>query len=165
MAIYDYSPTKVELQSLIQFFSGGRCNVTLGGERSIRLSYGDTVFAPLRRFNISIMPRFFRDVKALAAKLRAAAEKALAPHPRAGRAAWISRRRRMDFPPAPRGFLPSAPCEFTAGVHSPPAPRALPARRELGRLLLLRRRFCRSAARFRRSAARGSGRSPCPYRA
>ena len=41
MAIYDYSPTKVELQSHIQFFSGGRCNVTLGGERSILLSYGD----------------------------------------------------------------------------------------------------------------------------
>ena len=40
MAIYDYSPTKVELQSLIQFFSGGRCNVTLGGGRSILLSYG-----------------------------------------------------------------------------------------------------------------------------
>ena len=71
----------------------------------------------------------------------------------------------MDFPPAPHGFLPSAPCEFAAGVHSPPAPRALPARRELGRLLLLRRRFCRSAARFRRSAARGAGRSPCPGRA
>ena len=30
MVIYDYSPTKVELQSHIQFFSGGRCNVTLG---------------------------------------------------------------------------------------------------------------------------------------
>ena len=41
MAIYDYSPTKVELQSLIQFFSGGRCNVTLGGGRSILLSYRD----------------------------------------------------------------------------------------------------------------------------
>ena len=41
MAIYDYSPTKVELQSLIQFFSGGRCNVTLGGGRSILLSYGN----------------------------------------------------------------------------------------------------------------------------
>ena len=41
MVIYDYSPTKVELQSLIQFFSGGRCNVTLGGERSILLSYRD----------------------------------------------------------------------------------------------------------------------------
>ena len=41
MVIYDYSPTKVELQSHIQFFSGGRCNVTLGGGRSIRLSYGD----------------------------------------------------------------------------------------------------------------------------
>ena len=41
MVIYDYSPTKVELQSLIQFFSGGRCNVTLGGGRSIQLSYGD----------------------------------------------------------------------------------------------------------------------------
>ena len=40
MAIYDYSPTKVELQSHIQFFSGGRCNVTLGGGRSILLSYG-----------------------------------------------------------------------------------------------------------------------------
>ena len=39
MAIYDYSPTKVELQSHIQFFSGGRCNVTLGGGRSILLSY------------------------------------------------------------------------------------------------------------------------------
>ena len=39
MAIYDYSPTKVELQSHIQFFSGGRCNVTLGGGRSIQLSY------------------------------------------------------------------------------------------------------------------------------
>ncbi len=41
MVIYDYSPTKVELQSLIQFFSGGRCNVTLGGGRSILLSYRD----------------------------------------------------------------------------------------------------------------------------
>ena len=41
MAIYDYSPTKVELQSLIQFFSGGRCNVTLGGEPSILLRYMD----------------------------------------------------------------------------------------------------------------------------
>lgn len=41
MVIYDYSPTKVELQSHIQFFSGGRCNVTLGGERSILLSYRD----------------------------------------------------------------------------------------------------------------------------
>ena len=41
MAIYDYSPTKVELQSHIQFFSGGRCNVTLGGGRSILLSYRD----------------------------------------------------------------------------------------------------------------------------
>ena len=41
MVIYDYSPTKVELQSHIHFFSGGRCNVTLGGERSILLSYGE----------------------------------------------------------------------------------------------------------------------------
>ena len=41
MVIYDYSPTKVELQSHIQFFSGGRCNVTLGGGRSILLSYGN----------------------------------------------------------------------------------------------------------------------------
>ena len=40
MAIYDYSPTKVELQSLIQFFSGGRCNVTLGGGPSIQVRYG-----------------------------------------------------------------------------------------------------------------------------
>ena len=47
MAIYDYSPTKVELQSLIQFFSGGRCNVTLGGECSIQLSYDDTCRKPL----------------------------------------------------------------------------------------------------------------------
>ena len=53
MAIYDYSPTKVELQSLIQFFSGGRCNVTLGGERSILLSYGDVyeIFLILRGFS------------------------------------------------------------------------------------------------------------------
>ena len=41
MVIYDYSPTKVELQSHIQFFSGSRCNVTLGGGRSIQLSYGN----------------------------------------------------------------------------------------------------------------------------
>ena len=40
MAIYDYSPTKVELQSLIQFFSGGRCNVTLGGVYYIHLTMG-----------------------------------------------------------------------------------------------------------------------------
>ena len=55
MAIYDYSPTKVELQSLIQFFSGGRCNVTLGGERSIQLSYTDKSCRHNRRhgyFNI-----------------------------------------------------------------------------------------------------------------
>ena len=38
MAIYDYSPTKVELQSLIQFFSGGRCNVTLGERCYIHLT-------------------------------------------------------------------------------------------------------------------------------
>ena len=38
MVIYDYSPTKVELQSHIQFFSGGRCNVTLGGPRYIHLT-------------------------------------------------------------------------------------------------------------------------------
>ena len=39
MVIYDYSPTKVELQSHIQFFSGGRPNVPLGGGRSIQPSY------------------------------------------------------------------------------------------------------------------------------
>jgi hypothetical protein len=38
MVIYDYSPTKVELQSHIQFFSGGRCNVTLGGACYIHLT-------------------------------------------------------------------------------------------------------------------------------
>ena len=53
MAIYDYSPTKVELQSHIQFFSGGRCNVTLGGDRSIQLSYGDM-------YGFSLILRGFR---------------------------------------------------------------------------------------------------------
>lgn len=54
MVIYDYSPTKVELQSHIQFFSGGRPNVTLGGERSILLSYGDI---------LDILPIFHPTVK------------------------------------------------------------------------------------------------------
>ena len=60
MAIYDYSPTKVELQSHIQFFSGGRCNVTLGGGRSIQLSYRD-LYAALG--NMYSIPDFLPNCK------------------------------------------------------------------------------------------------------
>ena len=38
MVIYDYSPTKVELQSLIQFYPVERYNMTLGGACYIHLT-------------------------------------------------------------------------------------------------------------------------------
>ena len=67
MAIYDYSPTKVELQSHIQFFSGGRCNVTLGGGRSILLSYRrkfnfQMLAGDKRHYSPFIMPQPFGNV-------------------------------------------------------------------------------------------------------
>ena len=35
----------------MKFFQGGRCNATLGGVRSIQLSYGDKTTAFLRLFH------------------------------------------------------------------------------------------------------------------
>ena len=41
MAKLGLSPKKLELESYMKFSVGDRCNATLGGERSILLSYRD----------------------------------------------------------------------------------------------------------------------------